>query len=172
MMQFTPGLILELMLVVLLGVTVVYCVVLNRKLTRLRSSQSDLRVIITDLTTATQTAERAIRGLRTTTDEAEARLAEKLNKARLLSHELSELTARPQPKTRAREEPSAAVPDELPVEPLRREARAEAVETPERPTSGGDERTAESVRFEPNDTSELDPAAWRAYALSRLKRAS
>ncbi len=93
MTQFTPGLIIEILLIVLLLATVGYCMVLNARLSRLRSSQDDLRQIITELSAATQTAETAIRGLKTTTEEADARLSDKLHKAQLLTRHLSSLTA-------------------------------------------------------------------------------
>jgi hypothetical protein len=95
--QFTPGLIIEILLIALLLATVGYCMVLNRRLSRLRSSQDELRQIITDLSAATQTAEPAIRGLKATTDDADARLSDKLHKAQLLTRELSVLTAPPAP---------------------------------------------------------------------------
>ena len=45
MTQFAPGLIIEILLIVLLLATVGYCMVLNGRLARLRSSQDDLRLI-------------------------------------------------------------------------------------------------------------------------------
>lgn len=91
MTHFAPGFIIEILLIVLLMLTVGYCMVLNRRLSRLRASQDELRQIITDLNAATETAETAIRGLKITTDEADARLSEKLHKAQLLARELSAL---------------------------------------------------------------------------------
>ena len=92
MTQFAPGLIIEILLIGLLGLTVGYCMVLNKRLGKLRSSQQDLRQIITELSAATQTAEHAIRGLKATTEDADLRLTEKLHKAQLLARELSALT--------------------------------------------------------------------------------
>lgn len=91
MTHFAPGFIIEILLIALLVLTVGYCMVLNRRLSRLRASQDELRQIITDLNAATQTAETAIRGLKMTTDEADARLSDKLHKAQLLARELSAL---------------------------------------------------------------------------------
>ena len=97
MTQFAPGLIIEILLILLLVVTVGYCMLLNRRLSRLRSSQNDLRQIIIELSAATQTAETAIRGLRNTTEEADSRLTDKLHKAQLLVRQLSSLTGDRQP---------------------------------------------------------------------------
>ena len=97
MTQFAPGLIIEILLILLLVVTVGYCMLLNQRLSRLRSSQNDLRQIIIELSAATQTAEIAIRGLRNTTEEADSRLTDKLHKAQLLVRQLSSLTGDKQP---------------------------------------------------------------------------
>lgn len=93
MTQFTPGMIIESLLILLLVLTVSYCMILNRRLSRLRSSQHELREIIGDLCTATQTAENAILGLKATTEEADLRLSDKLHSAQLLTRELSNLTS-------------------------------------------------------------------------------
>ena len=112
MTQFAPGLIIEILLIVLLLATVAYCMVLNRRLSRLRSSQDELRGIITELNQATQTAETAIRGLKLTTEDADARLSDKLHKAQLLTRELEVLTGaqRQTPAVPAQPEPAAAPP--------------------------------------------------------------
>lgn len=91
MTQFTPGLIIEILLVLLLAVTVGYCMILNRRLGTLRSAQGELRQIVFELASATQTAETAIRGLKATTDDAETRLSESLHKAQLMARELTVL---------------------------------------------------------------------------------
>jgi len=93
-MTMSPGLAVELVLLVLLAATIAYCAVLNRKLTRLRGAQDELRDIVDELSATTQNAQAAIQGLRETTDEAEARLADKLHKAKLLTNELSLLVER------------------------------------------------------------------------------
>lgn len=89
MNELPVGLILELVVVGLLSVTVAYCFVLNRKLRQLRSSQDDMRQVVQELNVITLRAENAIAGLRATTDEAEHKLDEKLNKAKLLTHNLA-----------------------------------------------------------------------------------
>jgi len=83
------GLILELVVVGLLSLTVGYCYVLNNRLKRLRSAQDDMRTVIHDLNKATQHAENAVAGLKLTAEDAERKLGEKLQKAKLLTHNLS-----------------------------------------------------------------------------------
>lgn len=92
MTPFTPGLIIESLLILLLVLTVSYCMMLNRRLSRLRSAQQDLHVVIGELCSATETAEHAIRGLKATTEEADMRLSDKLHRAQLLTRELTVLT--------------------------------------------------------------------------------
>lgn len=90
-MNMPVGLILEGLVAALLVATIGYCYVLTRKLERLRASQGDLRQVIVELVGATQKAESAISGLKATADETDARLSEKLTKARALIEELSVL---------------------------------------------------------------------------------
>jgi cell division protein FtsX len=58
------GLLIELIVVVLLGFTVAYCVLLDRRLQRLRSDETAMRQTVVDLGLATERAEKAIEGLR------------------------------------------------------------------------------------------------------------
>ena len=124
MTQFTPGLIIEILLVLLLAVTVGYCMILNRRLGTLRSSQSELRQIVFELASATQTAETAIRGLKATTDDAETRLAESLHKAQLMARELTVLIdgsstkpALPEPPPQPLMPSQIVAPVDVPVAP-------------------------------------------------------
>jgi hypothetical protein len=161
MTQFTPGLIVEVLLVVLLMLTVGYCILLNRRLSNLRSSQQELRQIVSDLATATTTAESAIRGLRATTDDAEARLSDKMQRAELLSRELSSLTdsrpERPIDQPPPRPEPRPTSPEST--------VRGPASSQP----AGADPRSGAGASRS-GDTDDRD--AWRRHALSRLKQAS
>ena len=146
MTQFAPGLIIEVLLILLLLATVGYCMVLNRRLAHLRSSQDDLRQIISELGAATQTAETAIRGLKATTEEADVRLTDKLHKAQLLTRELSVLTEAP-PQAR----PTAVQPSPVaPAEPVAPPAPKASIQRQAPP----------------------DPEAWRQIAMARLKQAS
>lgn len=155
MTHFSPGLILEALLVVLLLTTVGYCVVLNARLGRLRASQQELRQIVSDLTQATTHAETAIRGLRATTQEAEAALADKLHKAQLLTRELSTYS------TAGSSLRSAAIAAVKPaVAP--RTASLDAAPAAPAPQPEAAAPGAPAV----------DREAWRRHALSRLKHAS
>ena len=169
MTQFAPGLIIEILLIVLLLATVGYCMVLNGRLARLRSSQDDLRLIISELGTATQTAETAIRGLKTTTEEADARLTEKLHKAQLLTRELAVL-AEAAPQAVATATPPPSFIQDSPAEPVMRAAAT----APKRQ----EPRVASVVKAEPATPVEParkqappDPEAWRQLAMARLKKA-
>jgi hypothetical protein len=160
MTHFTPGLILEALLVVLLLTTVCYCVVLNARLGRLRASQQELRQIVSDLTQATTHAETAIRGLRTTTQEAEAALADKLHKAQLLTRELSTYSTA---GSSLRSAAIAAVTPAFSPRPVSLDgAPADAAPAAPAPRPEAAAPGAPAV----------DREAWRRHALSRLKRAS
>lgn len=92
MTSYPIGLLLEAVVAVLLMVTVGYCFVLNRKLTRLRSHHSELRDVVVHLNSATDTAEAAISGLRQTMLDADQKLSGSLISAARLRDELGALT--------------------------------------------------------------------------------
>jgi len=83
------GLLIESLVAVLLVLTIGYCMILNRRLKRLRADESSLRATIAELVSATQIAERAIEGLKTTVTDCDATLGERLRSAERLSLELS-----------------------------------------------------------------------------------
>lgn len=82
------GLLIECLVAVLLITTIFYCVILNRRLTRLRSDEEALRGTIAELVTAVGMAERAIESLKVTTAEAEASLGSRLAEAETRAEEL------------------------------------------------------------------------------------
>lgn len=84
------GMAVELLVVFLLVVTIAYCVVVNRKLEALRSDQSELRGIISDLDTATGKAESAIRSMRETAGLTDSALADRVARALDIESRLSE----------------------------------------------------------------------------------
>ena len=55
------GLVIESLVAILLGLTIGYCIVLNKRLARMRSDESAMRGTIGELITATEFAERATR---------------------------------------------------------------------------------------------------------------
>jgi hypothetical protein len=69
--------------------TIGYCMILNRRLKRLRADESSLRATIAELVTATTVAERAIEGLRTTVTDCDATLGERLRNAERISADLT-----------------------------------------------------------------------------------
>jgi hypothetical protein len=75
------GLVIESLVAVLLVLTIFYCMILNRRLARLRSDESSLRGTIAELVTATEIAERAIAGLKTTVRACDHTLGERLRTA-------------------------------------------------------------------------------------------
>ncbi|MEP3045996.1 MAG: DUF6468 domain-containing protein [Roseibium sp.] len=82
------GLIIEGLVAVLLLVTIAYCWTLNGRLRRLRADEETLRATISELMTATEIAERAILGLKTTASEADKTLGNRLREAETVSHNL------------------------------------------------------------------------------------
>ncbi|MDX5594157.1 DUF6468 domain-containing protein [Pseudovibrio sp. SPO723] len=81
--------IIEIVVAVLLVVTIGYCFTLNQRLKRLRSDEASLRATISELITATEIAERAILGLKSTAGNADKTLGERLGEAEALSRRLS-----------------------------------------------------------------------------------
>ena len=88
------GLMIESMVAVLLLLTILYCVRLSRQLRLLRADEQSLRATIAELITATEIAERAIGGLKTTMRDSEQHLAVRLADADRVSQQFDEnLTA-------------------------------------------------------------------------------
>ncbi|KZL21346.1 hypothetical protein PsAD2_00637 [Pseudovibrio axinellae] len=86
----TLGLIIECIVAVLLVVTISYCWRLNQRLSRLRSDEESLRATISELITATEIAERAIMGLKSTAGNADRTLGARLGEAEAVSRKLSD----------------------------------------------------------------------------------
>ncbi|KZM47647.1 DUF6468 domain-containing protein [Labrenzia sp. OB1] len=84
------GMIIEGMVAVLLLITIGYCWMLNRRLQRLRADEQVLRATISELMTATEIAERAILGLKTTAADADKTLGTRLKQAETMSHNLAD----------------------------------------------------------------------------------
>ena len=88
------GFMIETMVAVLLLLTILYCVRLSRQLRLLRADEQSLRATIAELITATEIAERAIGGLKTTMRDSEQHLAVRLADADRVSEQFEEkLTA-------------------------------------------------------------------------------
>ncbi|HVV60437.1 MAG TPA: DUF6468 domain-containing protein [Pseudolabrys sp.] len=83
------GFMIESMVSILLLLTILYCVRLNKQLRLLKADEKSLRATIAELITATEIAERAIGGLKSTMREAEQPLAARLEDAERLTSDLS-----------------------------------------------------------------------------------
>ncbi|MBV6656483.1 MAG: chemotaxis protein [Devosiaceae bacterium] len=83
------NLIIEGLVAVLLIMTIGYCILLNKRLKRLRADEEALRATIAELLTATEIAERAIGGLRDNAAQSEATLGQHIAHATHMSDELS-----------------------------------------------------------------------------------
>jgi len=84
------GFAIESMVSVLLLLTILYCVRLNKQLRLLKADEQSLRVTISELVTATEIAERAIAGLKQTMREGEQVLSGRLQRSEELSGEIGE----------------------------------------------------------------------------------
>ncbi len=115
------GYVVEIMVALLLLLTILYCVRLNRQLRLLKADEQTLRATISELITATEIAERAIAGLKTTMKDGEQNIAGRIERMERVSAELDEqLTAGEQLLDRlkritgagtGRPEPEPKVPD-------------------------------------------------------------
>jgi hypothetical protein len=76
------------MVSVLLLLTILYCVRLNKQLRLLKADEQTLRATISELITATEIAERAIGGLKSTMHEGEQTLGDRLGKVERLSADI------------------------------------------------------------------------------------
>src|ERR1019366_8876565 len=82
------------MVSILLLLTILYCVRLNRQLRLLKADEQSLRATISELITATEIAERAIGGLKSTMREGEQALNARLDRGEQLSTDIArQLTA-------------------------------------------------------------------------------
>jgi hypothetical protein len=84
---------LEMGLEFLLALTLVYCVILERRLAAVRKGQEGLKKTIGELNMAIAGAGASLRALKSTAGEAAHTLDERLKRARLHIDELSVLTA-------------------------------------------------------------------------------
>ena len=115
------GYVVEIMVSLLLLLTILYCVRLNRQLRLLKADEQTLRATISELITATEIAERAIAGLKSTMKDGEQNLGGRLERMEEITSELdAQLAAGEQLFERlkritgagaGRAEPEAPVPD-------------------------------------------------------------
>lgn len=82
------GFAIESLVAILLLLTILYCVRLNRQLRLLKADEQTLKATIAELITATEIAERAIAGLKLTARECDQGLGERLRGGGELSGDL------------------------------------------------------------------------------------
>jgi hypothetical protein len=87
-MSVNLGYLVEVMVSVLLLLTILYCVRLNRQLRLLKADEQTLRATISELITATEIAERAIAGLKSTMHSGEQNLNERMERMERVTREL------------------------------------------------------------------------------------
>jgi hypothetical protein len=87
-MSHSLGLAIESLVAILLMLTIGYCMLLNKRLKRLRADESSLKATIAELITATEIAERAIGGLKHTVRDVNENLGSQLTAATEMSAQL------------------------------------------------------------------------------------
>ena len=87
-MSYHYGFLVETMVSVLLLLTILYCVRLNKQLRLLKADENSLRATISELVTATEIADRAIAGLKSMMQQGEQTLSQKLERGEVLAAEL------------------------------------------------------------------------------------
>lgn len=89
MFDIPTDLLLDGLVVVLLGATIFFCVILDRRLKAMRSGQDGLKAIIDQLNTATARAELSIGQLKQVSGDMDAGLNERVRQAQSVMDELS-----------------------------------------------------------------------------------
>src|SRR6185369_12106742 len=81
----TIGLMIESIVAGLLVVTIGYCIILNKRLVRLKADEMSLKATISELITATEIAERAVAGLKVAVRDCDRDIGERLRAAERFS---------------------------------------------------------------------------------------
>ena len=92
-MSHTFGIVIEGLVAVLLVVTIGYCMLLNKRLQRLKADEQSLKATIGELITATEIAERAIGGLKHAVRDVNENLGDQLASATEMSRVLTKQLA-------------------------------------------------------------------------------
>src|SRR3954463_1043040 len=85
----TTGTILDVVVILLLVPTIIYAVILNRRLSALRRSREELSKVVNSFNEATMRAEAGIPKLKKATTEANITLKERVDKAQTLRDDLA-----------------------------------------------------------------------------------
>lgn len=92
-MSHAMGVAIESLVAALLLLTIGYCILLNKRLQRLKADEHSLKATIGELITATEIAERAIGGLKHTVREVNENLGTQLGAATQMSQQLRQQLA-------------------------------------------------------------------------------
>ena len=92
-MSHSLGIVIESLVAVLLMLTIGYCILLNKRLKRLKADEHSLNATIGELITATEIAERAIGGLKHTVRDVNENLGSQIAAASQLSGHLKNMLA-------------------------------------------------------------------------------
>jgi hypothetical protein len=87
-MSHSLGIAIESLVAILLMLTIGYCMLLNKRLQRLKADEHSLKATIGELITATEIAERAIGGLKHTVRDVNENLGSQLTAATQMSAHL------------------------------------------------------------------------------------
>lgn len=143
------ALILDVLLIILLLATIVYAMVLHRRLSMLRSEKEGLETFLEKMNQATMKADASLKGIRQSAEQAQALLNDPMVKAQALRDELLFLIERADGSAerlagsasgKAREEPEPQAPAR---KPARRAAPAAAAPQPEKGEDDGARSQAE-----------------------------
>jgi len=131
-MSHSLGIVIESLVAVLLMVTIGYCILLNKRLKRLKADEHSLKATIGELITATEIAERAIGGLKHTVRDVNEHLGSQITAATQMSMHLKSQLAegdgiiRRLSKIAAAARPSAQEAEPAPAAPRVSAAKAVA----------------------------------------------
>ena len=92
-MSHLLGIAIESLVTILLMITIGYCMLLNKRLKRLKADEHSLKATIAELITATEIAERAIGGLKHTVRDVNENLGNQLAGAEQMSLQLKKQLA-------------------------------------------------------------------------------
>jgi hypothetical protein len=92
-MSHSLGVVIESLVAVLLMLTIGYCMLLNKRLQRLKADEHSLKATIAELITATEIAERAIGGLKHTVRDVNENLGSQLTAATQMAGQLKDMLA-------------------------------------------------------------------------------
>jgi hypothetical protein len=87
-MSHSLGMVIESLVAVLLIMTIFYCMLLNKRLKRLKADEQSLKATIGELITVTEIAERAIGGLKLTVRDVNENLGSQIAQATALADQL------------------------------------------------------------------------------------